>query len=60
MIIYAAATFVAWVMFGQPNPMGLGYLSKGIEVALIIALLVDIWTVRKQPNGSDQAPAKTS
>jgi hypothetical protein len=59
MIVYAAATFVAWVMFGQPNPMGLGYLSKGLEIALIIALLVDIWMIRKQSSSSGEAPPKT-
>ena len=60
MIIYAAITFIAWVMFGAPNPMGLGYLSKGLEIALIIALLVDIWLMRKQPSVSGEAPAKSS
>ncbi len=49
MIVYAAATFGAWLMFGRPNPMGLGYLSKGIEIILIVALLVDIWMIRRQP-----------
>jgi hypothetical protein len=43
MMGYAAVTFVAWWMFGRPNPMGLGYLSKGIEILLIIALAADIW-----------------
>ncbi len=56
MIVYAAATFGAWLLFGRPNPMGLGYLSKGIESVLIIALLVDIWTMRKQPNAPGQTP----
>ncbi len=55
MIIYAATTFIAWVMFGAPNPMGLGYLSKGIEIALIIALLVDIWAIRRQTISTGQA-----
>ncbi len=45
MIIYAATTFVAWVLFGRPNPMGLGYLSKGIELVLIVALCVDLWGI---------------
>ncbi len=48
MIAYAAITFVAWLAFGRPNPMGLGYLSKGIEIALIIALAADIWAMRRQ------------
>jgi hypothetical protein len=42
MMGYEAVTFVAWWLFGRPNPMGLGYLSKGIEIVLIIALIVDI------------------
>lgn len=42
MIVYAAAAFAAWLIFGRPNPMGLGYLSKGIEIVLIISLLADI------------------
>ncbi len=45
MIIYAATTFVAWVLFGRPNPMDLGYLSKGIELVLIVALCVDLWSI---------------
>jgi hypothetical protein len=48
MIVYAAATFTAWWMLGRPNPMGLGYLSKGIEIVLIIALIVDIWNIARQ------------
>ncbi len=58
MIIYAAATFIAWVMFGAPNPMGLGYLSKGIEIALIIALLVDIWAIRRQTSSPNKASSE--
>lgn len=42
MIGYAALTFAAWWLFGRPNPMGLGYLSKGIEVLLVIALISHI------------------
>lgn len=45
MIAFAAATFIGWLIFGRPNPMGLGYLSKGVEIALIIALLVDLWSI---------------
>ena len=48
MIVYAAVAFVAWLLFGAPNPMGLGYVSKGIEIALVIALSVDIWDIRRQ------------
>ena len=45
LIIYAAVTFAAWWMFGRPNPMNLGYLSKGVEIVLIISLLADIWGI---------------
>ena len=49
MIVYAAAGFGAWLIMGQPNPMGLGYLSKGIELVLILALLTHIWTRFRHP-----------
>ena len=42
---YATFTFVAWWLFGRPNPMGLGYLSKGIEITLVIALIAHIWSM---------------
>ena len=60
MIIYAAVTFVAWVLYGAPNPMGLGYLSKGLEIILIIALLVNVRMIRKRPGGSGTTPPTTS
>ncbi len=50
MIAYAAATFVAWLVFGRPNPMGLGYISKSIEIVLIIVLIAHIWTILR-PRG---------
>ncbi len=40
MMVYAAITFGAWLSFGRPNPMGLGYLSKAIEIVLIVVLFV--------------------
>lgn len=42
-ILYVATVFVAWLNFGAPNPRGLGYLSKGIEIVLIVALAVRLW-----------------
>ena len=44
MIGYAAVAFFAWLAAGRPNPLNLGYLSKAIEVALIVALIVHIGT----------------
>lgn len=55
MIVYAAATFVAWLIVGAPNPMNLGYLSKGVEIVLIIALLADLWTIFRQRSVSSPA-----
>lgn len=45
MIVFAAATFIGWLIYGRPNPMGLGYLARGMEIVLIIALLVDLWSI---------------
>ena len=57
MIGYAAVTFIAWFIVGAPNPMGLGYLSKGVEIVLIIALLADIWNIFRER--SVPSPART-
>ena len=35
---YAALGIVAWLEMGRPNPLGLGYLSKGLEIGLILAV----------------------
>ena len=43
LILYTATVFVGWVAFGMPNPMGLGYISKAIEIVLVIALLAHLW-----------------
>ena len=45
LIVYAAAAFLAWLDMGRPNPMGLGYLSKGIEILLVIALVAHAWVL---------------
>ena len=45
MIVYTAASVAAWLDMGRPNPHGLGYASKGIEIALIIALAAHLWSV---------------
>ena len=39
-IIYTAVTILGWLDVGGPNPRGFGYLAKGIEIVLIIALIV--------------------
>ncbi len=56
MMIYAAVTFGAWVIYGRPNPMGLGYISKGIEIALIIVLLAHTWLILRTRSRGAAAP----
>jgi hypothetical protein len=41
--------FAGWLRIGGPNPRGLGYLSKSIEIVLVLALLVHIWTLVRRP-----------
>ncbi len=59
MIGYAATTFAAWWAFGRPNPMGLGYLSKGIEIVLIVALLTHIWSLLRPTGSLAASPSHT-
>jgi heme A synthase len=47
LIVYVAITFLGWVDFGAPNPMGLGYLSKAIEILLVVALLAHVWLLSR-------------
>ncbi len=42
LIVYTAASIVAWLQIGRPNPHGLGYVSKAMEVVLILALAAHI------------------
>ena len=43
--VYTVLSIVGWVQSGRPNPHGLGYLAKALEVALIVALAVHAWRV---------------
>ena len=45
LIVYAVLSIVGWVQTGMPNPQGLGYLAKALEVVLIVALAVHAWRV---------------
>jgi hypothetical protein len=47
LIVYVAVVFLGWVEFGRPNPMGLGYLSKGTEIVLLLALAVHVWMLSR-------------
>jgi hypothetical protein len=54
-IVYVAIIFVGWVSIGGPNPRGLGYLSKTIEILLILALLAHMWTLLSRTRSSSPA-----
>lgn len=45
LVLYVAVVFLGWLDMGRPNPMGLGYTSKGIELVLVVALVAHIWSV---------------
>jgi hypothetical protein len=48
MIVYTSLSVIGWLQIGGPNPQGLGYISKALEVALIIALVVHLLSVRRE------------
>jgi hypothetical protein len=39
-MLWACGTILGWLDIGRPNPMGLGLISKGIEVILIAAVIL--------------------
>jgi len=45
LMVYSVLSIVGWVQIGMPNPRGLGYLSKALEIALIGALILHSWRV---------------
>jgi hypothetical protein len=49
LIAYVVVIFAGWMRIGGPNPRGLGYLSKSIEIVLVIALLVHVWILVRRP-----------
>jgi hypothetical protein len=38
--LWACGTFLGWLDIGRPNPMGLGLISKAIEVILVAAVIL--------------------
>jgi hypothetical protein len=42
MIVYTAIAIIGWFRVGKPNPQGLGHLSKGLEIALIVVLVAHL------------------
>jgi hypothetical protein len=52
--VYVLAAIVMWAQRGGPNPMGLGYLSKGLEVLLVVAVAAHWWMSQRNRTGSPQ------
>jgi heme A synthase len=46
-IVYVVVVFLSWVNFGAPNPQGLGYLSKSVEILTVAALLLHLWLMSR-------------
>jgi hypothetical protein len=49
LIVYTIASIIGWLDVGGPNPHGLGYLSKALEILLILALLAHVWLTNRPP-----------
>ncbi len=45
LILYTLTSIIGWMRIGGPNPQGLGYIAKGLEVALIVALGTHLWSL---------------
>ncbi len=45
LILYVAVVIGGWLDMGRPNPLGLGYVSKGIEIVLVVVLAAHIWSL---------------
>jgi hypothetical protein len=59
-ILYVVVVFGAWLQFGRPNPMGLGLLSKAIEVVLVLALLAHLWASLARSHAAGAAPVRSA
>jgi hypothetical protein len=47
LIVFTGLSIIGWLQIGAPNPRGLGYISKALEVALIIALAMHLGGMKK-------------
>jgi hypothetical protein len=52
LMIYTLLSIGGWLQIGSPNPQGLGYLSKVLEVGLLVALGVHGWRVAREESGA--------
>jgi len=58
LIVMSAASIAGWFYFGEPNPQGLGYLSKIVELVLIVLVLVH--AIRLRAAGTVRPTAATA
>jgi hypothetical protein len=57
LIVYVITVFAAWMSFGAPNPQGyLGYLSKGLEAVLLMAVVAHLWSTVRASQQPATAP----
>jgi hypothetical protein len=52
--LVAAVSIVMWLQRHGPNPLGLGYPSKAIEVLLVVAVAAHFWLTQRNQTGSPQ------
>ncbi len=50
LLVYVAVVFGGWWSLGRPNPMGLGYLARAVEILLVIALVSHTWLLLARRN----------
>ena len=56
LIGYSVASIISWINIGMPNPHNLGYLSKVLEVALILVVIAHSWLLlKKKPFKDDNS-----
>lgn len=55
LIGYTVLAILGWLQIGRPNPQGLGYLSKALEIALILATARHAWTANRQDRAASHA-----
>jgi hypothetical protein len=57
-IVYVVGSLLAWIDFGAPNPQGLGYLSKSVEILIVVAVLAHLYLNRRVRTSTRTAAAR--
>jgi len=58
-LIVVAITLAGWFQVRRPNPMGLGTLARGIEVVMVVAVVLHLWSLfsRRGASSVEAAPS---